>query len=235
MNQGKLEVVKQEMARVNIDILGISELKWSGMGEFNSDDYYIYYCGQESIRINGVAIIVSKRAQNEIPGLQSEKWQNHLCSFPRQTIQHHGNPSLCPNQYCWRSWSWMVVWRPTRPSWINTKKKRCSFHYRGLECKNRKSRDTWSNGEIWPWSTTLSRAKVNRFCQENALVVANTLFQQDSTHGHHQMVNTEIRLIIFLAANNGEALYSQQKQDRELAVAQIMNSLLPNLDLNWRK
>ena len=73
MNQGKLEVVKQEMARVNIDILGISELKWSGMGEFNSDDYYIYYCGQESIRINGVAIIVSKRAQNEIPGLQSEK------------------------------------------------------------------------------------------------------------------------------------------------------------------
>ena len=73
MNQGKLEVVKQEMARVNIDILGISELKWSGMGEFNSDDYYIYYCGQESIRINGVALIVSKRAQNEIPGLQSEK------------------------------------------------------------------------------------------------------------------------------------------------------------------
>ena len=60
MNQGKLEVVKQEMARMNIDILGISELRWTGMGEFNSDDYYIYYCGQESLRRNGVAIIVNK-------------------------------------------------------------------------------------------------------------------------------------------------------------------------------
>ena len=61
MNQGKLEVIKQEMARVNIDILGISELKWTGMGEFNSDDHFIYYCGQESLRRNGVAIIVNKR------------------------------------------------------------------------------------------------------------------------------------------------------------------------------
>ena len=60
MSQGKLEVVKQEMARVNVDILGISELKWTGMGEFNSDDHYIYYCGQESLRRNGVALIVNK-------------------------------------------------------------------------------------------------------------------------------------------------------------------------------
>ena len=73
------------------------------------------------------------------------------------------------------------------------------------------------------------------FCQENALLIANTLFQQhkrDSTHGHPQMVNTKIRLIIFFAAKYGEALYSQQKQDQELTVAQIMNSLLPNSDLN---
>ena len=61
MNQGKLEVVKQEMARVNINILGIRELKWAGMGEFNSDDHYIYYCGQEPLRRNGVAIMVNKR------------------------------------------------------------------------------------------------------------------------------------------------------------------------------
>ena len=66
MNQGKLEVVKQEMARVNVDILGISELKWTGMGEFNSDDHYIYYCGQESLRRNGVAFMVNKRVQNEV-------------------------------------------------------------------------------------------------------------------------------------------------------------------------
>ena len=68
MNQGKLEVVKQEMAKVNIDILGISELKWPGMGEFNSDDHYIYCCGQESLRRNGVAIIVNKRVQNAVIG-----------------------------------------------------------------------------------------------------------------------------------------------------------------------
>ena len=68
MNQGKLEVVKQEMARVNVDILGISELKWTGMGEFNSDNHYIYYCGQESLRRNGVAIMVNKRVQNAVLG-----------------------------------------------------------------------------------------------------------------------------------------------------------------------
>ena len=66
MNQGKLEVIKQEMARVNIDILGINKLKWTEMGEFNPDDYYIYYCGQESLRRKGVAIIVNKRVQNAV-------------------------------------------------------------------------------------------------------------------------------------------------------------------------
>ena len=66
MNQGKLKLVKQEMARVNVDILGISELKWTGMGEFNSDDHCIYYCGQESLRRNGVAIMVNKRVQNAV-------------------------------------------------------------------------------------------------------------------------------------------------------------------------
>ena len=68
MNQGKLEVVKQEMARVNVDILGISKLKWTEMGEFNSDDHYIYYCGQESLRRNGVATIITKRLQNAVLG-----------------------------------------------------------------------------------------------------------------------------------------------------------------------
>ena len=97
MNQGKLEVVKQEMARVNIDVLGISKLKWAGMGEFNSDDHYIYYCGQESLRRNGVAIVVNKSLKCST-WTQSQKRQNDLCSFPRQTIQYHGNPSLSPDQ-----------------------------------------------------------------------------------------------------------------------------------------
>ena len=73
MNQGKLQVVKQEMARVKINILGISELRWTGMGEFNSDDHCIYYCGQESLRRNGVAIIVNKRVQNSVLGCNLKK------------------------------------------------------------------------------------------------------------------------------------------------------------------
>ena len=78
MNQGKLEVVKQGMAGVNIDILGITELKWTGMGEFNSDGHCIYYCGQESLRRNGVVLIVNKRVQFAALGAVS-KWQNDLC------------------------------------------------------------------------------------------------------------------------------------------------------------
>ena len=97
MNQGKLEVVKQEMARVNIDILGISELRWTGMGEFNSDDHYIYYCGKESLRRNGVVMMVNKSPKCST-WMQSQKRQNDLCSFPGQTIQYHGNPKLCPDQ-----------------------------------------------------------------------------------------------------------------------------------------
>ena len=94
MNQGKLEVVKQEMARVNIDILGISKLRWTGMCEFNSDDHYIYYCGQESLRRNGVSSMVTLK-WSEMQYLDAiSKWQNDLCSFPRQTIQYLGNPSL---------------------------------------------------------------------------------------------------------------------------------------------
>ena len=87
MNQGKLEVAKQEMLRENIDILGISELKCTGMGEFNSDDHYIYYCGQESLRRNGVAIVVNKRVQNA--GFGYNLRNNRMISVPFQ-----GNHSI---------------------------------------------------------------------------------------------------------------------------------------------
>ena len=98
MNQGKLEVVKQEMARVNINILGISELKWTGMGEFNSDDHYIYYCGQESLRRNGIAIMVNKRVQNAVLGYNVKNNTIISVHFQGKPIQYHSNPSLCPNQ-----------------------------------------------------------------------------------------------------------------------------------------
>ena len=98
MNQGKLEVVKQEMTRVNVDILGISELKWTAMGEFNSDNHYIYYCGQESLKKKWSSHHGQQKSLKCSTWMQSQKRQNDLCSFPRQTIQYHGNPSLCPNQ-----------------------------------------------------------------------------------------------------------------------------------------
>ena len=93
MNQGNLKVVKQEMARVNIDSLGISELKWTGMRKFNSDDHYIYYCGQESLRRNGVAIKVNKRVRNAVLGCNLKNDRMISVHF-----QYHSNPSLCPNQ-----------------------------------------------------------------------------------------------------------------------------------------
>ena len=95
MNQGKLDMVKQEMARVNIDILGISELRGTGMGGFNSDDHYIYYCGQESLRRNGVAIMVNKSVQNAVLGCSLKN--DRLSLFPRKNIQYHSNSSLCQN------------------------------------------------------------------------------------------------------------------------------------------
>ena len=130
------------------------------------------------------------------------------------------------------------IW--TRLIWnFRTKtQKRCPFHYRGLECKRRKSRNTRSNRQIWPWNGEWSRAKTNRVlprkCTGHSKHPLPTT-QEKTTHGHHQVVNTKIRLIIFFAAKHGEALYSLQKQNQELTVAQIMSFLLPNSDLNWRK
>ena len=123
-----------------------------------------------------------------------------------------------PQALMLKSWSWTILWRPTRPSRTNTKN-RCPFHHRGLKC--RKLRDTWSNGQVWPWSTKWSRAEANRVLPRECTGHSNTLFpkrlpRDDSTHGYHQMVNTEIKLIVFFAGKDGEALYSQQKQDCEL-------------------
>ena len=97
MNQGKLEVVKQEMARVNVDILGVSELKWTEMGEFNSDDPYIYYCGQESLRRNGVAIMVNKRVRNAVLGCNLKNDRMISVRFQGKPF-NNSNPSLCPDQ-----------------------------------------------------------------------------------------------------------------------------------------
>ena len=87
-----------QMARVNINILGISELRWTGMGEFNSDDHYIYCCGQESLRRNGLAIMVNKRVQNAVPGCNPQNDRMISVHFQGKPFNNHSNPSLCPNQ-----------------------------------------------------------------------------------------------------------------------------------------
>jgi len=102
-----------------------------------------------------------------------------------------------------------------------------SFHYRGLECKSRKSRNTWSNRQIWPWSKEWSRAKANRVLpRERTGHSKHPLPTTQEKTLHMDITRSKIRLIMFFAAKDGEALYSQQKQDWELTVAQIMNSLL---------
>ena len=152
MNQDKLEVVKQEMTRVNIDFLGISELKCIGMGEFSSDDHYVYYCGQESLRRNGVAIIVNKRVQNDVLGCNlkndriiSVRFQGKL--FNITVIQVYAPTSNSEEA------ALEQFYEDLQDLLELTPKKRCPFHYRGLECKSGKSRNTWSNRQIWPWNT----------------------------------------------------------------------------------
>uniref|UniRef100_A0A8B9XFW1 Endonuclease/exonuclease/phosphatase domain-containing protein n=1 Tax=Bos mutus grunniens TaxID=30521 RepID=A0A8B9XFW1_BOSMU len=234
MNQGKLEVVKQETARVNIDILGISELKWTGIDEFNSDDPYNYYCGQKSLRRNGVAIIVNKRLQNAVLGCNlkndrmiSVRFQGK--PFNIMVIQVYAPTSNAKEAEVERFYEDLQDLLELTP------KKDVLFIIGEWNAKVGSQETPGVTGkfglEIW----NESGQGLIEFCQENAVVIANTLFQQhreDSTHGHHQMVNMEIRLIIFFAAKHAKALCSQQKQDQELTVAQTMNSLLPNSDLN---
>ena len=97
MNQQKLEAVKQEMTRVNTNTLRISELKWTGMGEFNSDDHYNYQCGQESFRGNGVALIVNRKVQNAVLGCNLKNDGMISVRFQGKPFNYHSNPSLCPN------------------------------------------------------------------------------------------------------------------------------------------
>ena len=150
-NQGKLEVVKQEMAKVNINILGISKLRWTGMGEFNSDYHYIYYCGQESLRRNGVAIIVNQRVQNAELG----------CNFKNDrmiSVHFQGKPFniMMIQVYaltCNTEEDEVEQFNEDLQDLLELTPQRYPFHYKGLKCKSRKSRNTWSNRQIWPWST----------------------------------------------------------------------------------
>ena len=174
MNQGKLEVVKQEMARVNIDILGISELKWTGVGEFNSDDDYIYYCGQESLRRNGVAIIVNKSSKCST-WMQSQKWQNDLCSFPTQTIQFN---IKVIQVYALTSNAEETEVEDLQDLLELTPKKDVLFIIGDWNEKVGSQETPGVTGKFGLGVQNEAEQSLIEFCQEDTLVIANTLFQQ---------------------------------------------------------
>ena len=197
------------MARVNVDILEIGGLKWTGMGEFNSDDHYIYYCGQESLRRNGIAIVVNKRFRNAVLGC-------NLKNDRMISVRLQGKPFNI---------TVIQVYAPT----INAKegdveqfyddlqdlleltpKKDALFIIGNWNAKVGSQETLGITGKFGLGIWSEAGQRLIEFCKENTLVIANTLLKhtrEDSTRGHHQMVNTEIRLIIFFAAKM-EKLYT---------------------------
>ena len=182
-NQGKLEVVKQELARVNINILGISKLKWTVMGDFNSDNHYIYYCGQQSLIRTGVALIVKKKSPKCSTWMQSQKRENDLCPFP-------GKPF---------SITVIQVYTPTS----NAEEAEVEWFYEDLQdlIELTPQKDVlfiivdWNakvgsqalpgvTGKFGLGVQNESGQRPTEFCQEKALVIANTFFQQHKRRQH---------------------------------------------------
>ena len=161
---------------MNVNILGISELKWTGMGEFNSDDHYIYYCGQESLRRNGVAIMVNKSLKCST-WMQSQKQQNDLCSFPRQTIQYYSNPSLCPTRNAEEA-EVERFYEDLQDLLELTPKKDVLFIIEHWNAKVGSQKTPGVTGKFGLGIRNEVGQRLIEFCQENTLVIANTLFQQ---------------------------------------------------------
>ena len=150
MNQGKLEVVKQEMARENIDNLGVSELKWPGMGEFNSDYHCICYCGQESLRRDGIALIVKKRVRNTVLGCNLKTDRMISDCFQGKTFSLTLIKVFAPTSNVKEA---EVVWfYEDLQDLLELTCTKDALFVIGLECKSKKSRNTWSNQQIWPWN-----------------------------------------------------------------------------------
>ena len=176
MNQGKLEVIKQEMERVNIDVLGISKLKWTGMGEFNSDGHYTYYCGQESLRRNGVAITVNKRVQNAVLGCNLKN--NRMISvrfqgkpFNITVIQVYALTSNAEEAEV------EEFYEDLQDLIELTSKKDVLFIIGDWNAKVG-SQETRNNRQICLGVQKEAGQRLIEFCQEITLVIANTLFQQ---------------------------------------------------------
>ena len=149
------------------------------MGEFNSDDHYIYYHGEESLRRNGVAIIVNKRVQNAVFGCNHKNDRMISVCFQGKPLNITVNQVYASTSNAEKPEAeWFF--EDLQDLLELTPKKRYPFHYRGLECKSRKSRDTWSNKQIWPWSTKRSRSKANR-----------ALLRECTGHSKHPLPTTQ--------------------------------------------
>ena len=239
MIQGKLDVVKQEMASVNINILGISELKWIGMGKFNSDDHFIYYSGQEFLGRNGVALIVNRGVWNAILG----------CSLKNDrmiSVHFQGKPFTV-----------IQVDDPT----TSAKEAQVARFYEDLQDLLELTPKKKTKNEvlfiIGDWNAKVGSQEIPRIIGKFGFGVQNeeekwlirvlsrehaghrkTLFQQNKrllytwTSSDCQYWN---QIDYILCSKDGKALYSQQKQNLELTVAQIISSLLQNSGLNWTK
>ena len=206
MNQGKLDVLKQEIARVNINISWISELKWTGMGEFNSDDYYIYYWGQDSLRRNGVALIINKWVWNAV--LEYNFKNDRLISarfqgkpFNTTVIQVYAQTTNTEEDEVELSWEDLQDILELTP------KKDVFFIIEDWNAKVRSREIPGLAGKFDLGVQNEAGQRLTKFYQNNALVTLSSNNTRDnSTNGHHQMVSTKIRLIIFLAVKDGEAL-----------------------------
>ena len=146
------------------------------MGEFSSDDKYIYYCEKESLKRNGVVLIVNKRVRNAVLGCSLKNNRMILVCFQGKpfniTIIQLYTPTTDAKE------AEVDQFYEDLQDLLELTEKRCPFHYRGLECKSRKSRDTWNNKQVWPWSKNEAEKRPTDFCQKNKLVIANTLFQR---------------------------------------------------------
>ena len=165
MNQGELGVVKQETARVNINILGIDKLKWTGMGEFNSEDHYIYYCGQESLRRNGVDLIINKRLWNIVLGSNLKNDRMILVFFQGKPFNITVIQLYVPITNS--EVAEVDHFHEDLEDLLELTLEKMFFSSWAQDCKSRKPRDTWSNRQVWPCSTQWSKAMAHWFCKNN--------------------------------------------------------------------
>ena len=177
MNQGKLEVVKQEMARVNIDILGISELNWTGMGEFNSDDHYIYYSGQESFGRNGVAMIVNKKVLNTVLGCNLKNDRMISVHFQGKPFNNTVIQVYAPTSNAEKA-GVEQFYEDLQDLPELTHKKDVLIIIRDWNAKVESQEIPRVTGKFGCGVQNEAGHRLIEFCQQNALVIANTLFQQ---------------------------------------------------------